>query len=108
MWKELHPEEEEAVGVAKDVPSTKRVKRNESSSESIDGNFASLPTSQEDSEAESKSTTLVIENFIRSDEDDLEDDDEYDEISSNLISLAGRVGKVLPKRETTRMTKWRE
>jgi len=95
MWKELHPEEEEAVGVAKDVPSTKRVKRNESSSESIDGNFASLPTSQEDSEAESKSTTLVIENFIRSDEDDLEDDDEYDEISSNLISLAGRVGKVL-------------
>lgn len=95
VWKELHPEEDEAVGVGKDVPSTKRVKRNESSSESIDGNVALLPTSQEISEAESKSTTLFIENFIQPEEDDLEDEDEYDEIVSNLISLAGRVGKVL-------------
>eukprot|EP00581_Thalassiosira_minuscula_P004294 CAMPEP_0183746860 /NCGR_PEP_ID=MMETSP0737-20130205/66973_1 /TAXON_ID=385413 /ORGANISM="Thalassiosira miniscula, Strain CCMP1093" /LENGTH=1208 /DNA_ID=CAMNT_0025982567 /DNA_START=93 /DNA_END=3719 /DNA_ORIENTATION=- len=45
--------------------------------------------------ASTKSTTLLVDNFIRPQEDDLEDDDEYDELQSNLISLAGRVGKVV-------------
>ncbi|KAL7468757.1 hypothetical protein ACHAXS_008986 [Conticribra weissflogii] len=94
VWKELHPEEEEAVGIGKDAPSTKRVKRNESSSELNDVKSSS-PASRTVPQAGSKSTTLVIENFIRPDEDDLDDEDEYDEIVCNLISLAGRVGKVL-------------
>jgi len=46
-------------------------------------------------EIKTRSTTLLVENYIRKDEDDLTDDDEYDEIISNLISLAGRVGKVV-------------
>ncbi|KAL3763396.1 hypothetical protein ACHAWU_001969 [Discostella pseudostelligera] len=43
---------------------------------------------------EAMSTTLLIENFIRP-EDNLVDEDEYDEILSDLIQLAGRVGEVL-------------
>ena len=41
------------------------------------------------------STTLLVRNFINPEEDDLNDDDEHDEIVSNLINLAGRVGKVV-------------
>lgn len=44
---------------------------------------------------ESSSTTLSVQNFIQPEEDDLSDDDEHDEIVSNLIGLAGRVGRVL-------------
>lgn len=40
-------------------------------------------------------TTLLIENFVRPDEDDLTDDDEYDELLSNVISLAESVGRVV-------------
>ena len=40
------------------------------------------------------SSTILIENFVRPSEDDLTDEDEYDEITSNVVSLAGRVGKV--------------
>lgn len=43
---------------------------------------------------EPKPTTLLVGNYIRP-EDNLIDDDEYDEIISDLIHLAGRVGKVL-------------
>lgn len=48
-----------------------------------------------ESQKNSLSTTILIENFVRPEEDDLADDDEYDEIVSNVVSLAGRVGKVL-------------
>jgi selenocysteine insertion sequence-binding protein 2 len=47
------------------------------------------------SQENTQSTTILIENFVRPEEDDLADDDEYDEIISNVLSLAGRVGKVL-------------
>lgn len=40
-------------------------------------------------------TTLLLKNFIRPEEDDLLDDDEYEEIASDLIHLAGRVGRVV-------------
>ncbi|KAL9184052.1 hypothetical protein ACHAXT_002138 [Thalassiosira profunda] len=40
------------------------------------------------------STTLLVENYVRPDEDDLADDDERDEILCNLVGLAGRVGTV--------------
>lgn len=62
-------------------------------------------------EVKTRSTTLLVENYIRKDEDDLTDDDEYDEIISNLISLAGRVGKVVsvfvprPQEDATLETK---
>lgn len=46
------------------------------------------------SQGEEVSSTLLIENFVRPNEDDLNDDDEYDEILSNVVSLAGRVGNV--------------
>ena len=39
--------------------------------------------------------TLLLKNFIRPEEDDLLDDDEYEEITSDLIHLAGRVGRVV-------------
>ena len=39
-------------------------------------------------------TTLLVKNFIRPDEDDLLDDDEYEEIRSDLFHLAGGVGSV--------------
>ena len=41
------------------------------------------------------SQILLVENFIRLEEDDLLDDDEYDEITSNLVELASRVGRVM-------------
>ena len=41
-----------------------------------------------------KSTTLLVENFVRP-EDNLVDEDEYDEIISDLIQLAERIGKVV-------------
>ncbi|KAL7444706.1 hypothetical protein ACHAXM_010914 [Skeletonema potamos] len=41
------------------------------------------------------STTLLVENFVNPKEDDLTDDDEHDELVSNLINLAGRVGRVV-------------
>lgn len=45
-------------------------------------------------QAKTLSSTILIENFVRPDEDDLSDQDEYEEIVSNLLSLAGRVGRV--------------
>ncbi|KAL7485536.1 hypothetical protein ACHAW6_011128 [Cyclotella cf. meneghiniana] len=39
--------------------------------------------------------TVLIENFVSPEDDDLTDDDEYDEIISNVLSLTGRVGKVV-------------
>ena len=41
------------------------------------------------------STTLMLMNYIRIDEDDLDDEEEFDEITSNLISLTGRIGTVV-------------
>ena len=41
------------------------------------------------------SRTLLVENFVRPEEDDLLDDDEYEEIMSNLVELASRVGRVI-------------
>jgi selenocysteine insertion sequence-binding protein 2 len=41
------------------------------------------------------SRTLLVENFVRPEEDDLLDDDEYEEIMSNLVQLASRVGRVM-------------
>ena len=41
------------------------------------------------------STTIMLMNYIRAEEDDLDDEEEFDEITSNLISLTGRVGTVL-------------
>jgi ribosomal protein L7Ae-like RNA K-turn-binding protein len=43
---------------------------------------------------EMKSTTLLVENFVRP-EDNLVDEDEYDEIISDLVQLAERIGKVV-------------
>ena len=40
------------------------------------------------------SSTILIENFISPEEDNLLDDDEYEEIVSNVLSLARRVGNV--------------
>ncbi|KAL7455359.1 hypothetical protein ACHAWC_006896 [Mediolabrus comicus] len=40
-------------------------------------------------------TTLLVENFVNPKEDDLADNDEYDELVTNLISLAERVGTVV-------------
>ncbi|KAL7497998.1 hypothetical protein ACHAWT_008506 [Skeletonema menzelii] len=42
-----------------------------------------------------KSTTLLVDNFVNPEEDDLTDDDEHDELVTNLINLAGRVGRVV-------------
>ena len=42
-----------------------------------------------------KSSSILVENFIRPEEDDLTDEDEYDELLSNVQSLAGRVGQVV-------------
>jgi selenocysteine insertion sequence-binding protein 2 len=41
------------------------------------------------------SRTLLVENFVHPEEDDLLDDDEYEEIMSNLVQLASRVGRVM-------------
>lgn len=57
---------------------------------SVVNNDKEAPTSS----GEEVSSTIVIENFVRPNEDDLNDDDEYDEILSNVISLAGRVGNI--------------
>ncbi|KAL7535963.1 hypothetical protein ACHAXR_006836, partial [Thalassiosira sp. AJA248-18] len=72
-------------GLTESQPNIKRLK--------TDGGASSYEAAS--SSEVSKSTTLLVENFIRPEEDNLDDDDEYDEIISNLISLAGRVGKVL-------------
>jgi len=71
----------EEGGVSSVQPVSKRLKTLSSTSNAV--------------EVKTRSTTLLVENYIRNDEDDLTDDDEYDEIISNLISLAGRVGKVV-------------
>ena len=75
-------DDDDNIGVTADQPSTKRLKTG-----ALPPEVSSIKLFQ--------STTLLLENFIRPDEDDLTDDDEYDEIISNLISLAGRVGKVI-------------
>mmetsp|Transcript_35826 Transcript_35826/g.65710 ORF Transcript_35826/g.65710 Transcript_35826/m.65710 type:complete len:1163 (-) Transcript_35826:21-3509(-) len=71
----------EGQGLTGNEPNVKRLK--------TDG------TASNEAASVTNSTTLLVENFIRPEEDDLADEDEYDEIISNLISLAGRVGKVL-------------
>ena len=79
----INPSDEQGLGSGNGQP-TKRLK--------TDGIQHDIASSSSDV---SKLTTLLIENFIRPEEDDLTDDDEYDEIISNLISLSGRVGKVI-------------
>lgn len=41
------------------------------------------------------SRSLLVENFICPEEDDLLENDEYDEITSNLVELASRAGRVI-------------
>ena len=91
MWKEHNEIDDSKIdGVEGDSPSTKRAKVDNTHSEANE-----TSTSGEVLSSLPNTTTLRIENFIRPEEDDLEDEDEYDEIVSNLINLAGRVGKVL-------------
>ena len=78
MWKETNEIAEDVDGLGADRFNGKRLK-----------------TITENTKVDDGSTTLLVENFIQPNEDDLADDDEYDEIVSNLISLAGRIGKVL-------------
>ncbi|KAL7538161.1 hypothetical protein ACHAWF_006010 [Thalassiosira exigua] len=71
----------EEQGLTEDQPNAKRLKTGGTSIKAV----APLHVA--------KSTTLLLDNFIRLEDDDLTDEDEYDEITTNLISLAGRVGK---------------
>jgi len=50
---------------------------------------------QQEKGGSEKSTTLLVDNFVNPEEDDLTDDDEHDELVTNLINLAGRVGRVV-------------
>jgi selenocysteine insertion sequence-binding protein 2 len=50
---------------------------------------------KQDKDGSEKSTTLLVDNFVNPEEDDLTDDDEHDELVTNLINLAGRVGRVV-------------
>lgn len=80
VWKEKN-----GIVDCDEEPCTKRLK--------TDGS-PSIQAAAMEVAKEAMSTTLLIENFIRP-EDNLVDEDEYDEILSDLIQLAGRVGEVL-------------
>ncbi|EJK58394.1 hypothetical protein THAOC_21483 [Thalassiosira oceanica] len=69
---------------SEDGPSAKRAR--------CDGDSVSPPHKDDGS---NPSTTIMLVNYIRADEDDLDDEEEFDEITSNLISLTGRVGTVV-------------
>ncbi|KAL3799535.1 hypothetical protein HJC23_008662 [Cyclotella cryptica] len=62
--------------------------------DTINQECATAPPIRDNGEKVQSSETLLIENFVSPEEDDLTDDDEYDEIISNILSLTGRVGKV--------------
>lgn len=59
-----------------------------------DANDAGVQVKAEDANTQQSSSTILIENFVRPSEDDLNDEDEYEEIVSNILSLSGRVGQV--------------